>query len=206
MWKNIVEREVHRWQPGACELHAGYLRLKTHTQNVYLLLSHDNNGHVKTTLFYVYTYISCPVMTWELFSFKAFLWTNPSVLLYDGSRTVPFYWCPVFWSTTMFLFIRGFQIFCVTHCNILMVSVAHWEYQSGILPFRDVKTWLSHGHSFSTSEHSSFINTLMANVYICLLVFTLRESEANLFALMRLTCLFSPPGESGGQKNVKLWS
>jgi hypothetical protein len=34
----------HRWQYGACALHAGYLRLQAHTQNMqYLLLFHGNN-------------------------------------------------------------------------------------------------------------------------------------------------------------------
>ena len=35
----------HRRQYGACALHAGYLRLQTHTQGLqYLLLFHGNNG------------------------------------------------------------------------------------------------------------------------------------------------------------------
>jgi len=34
MWKNVVERDSYRWQYGACALHAGYLRLQTHTQVV----------------------------------------------------------------------------------------------------------------------------------------------------------------------------
>jgi len=31
MWENILERAGHRWQYGACALHAGYPRLHTHT-------------------------------------------------------------------------------------------------------------------------------------------------------------------------------
>ena len=34
MWKNIVERAVHRWKYGACAMNAGYLRLQTQTQNM----------------------------------------------------------------------------------------------------------------------------------------------------------------------------
>jgi len=34
MWKNIYSRTGHRWQYGACTLHAGYQRLQTHTQNM----------------------------------------------------------------------------------------------------------------------------------------------------------------------------
>ena len=34
MWKNIVQRAGHRWQNGACALHAEYLRLQAHTHNV----------------------------------------------------------------------------------------------------------------------------------------------------------------------------
>ena len=43
MWKNIVEGAGHRWQYGACELHAGYLRLQkhthTHTHTEYVILT-----------------------------------------------------------------------------------------------------------------------------------------------------------------------
>jgi len=31
MWKIIIEGAGHRWQYGASSLHAGYLRLQTHT-------------------------------------------------------------------------------------------------------------------------------------------------------------------------------
>jgi hypothetical protein len=34
MWI-LYSRTGHRWQYGACVLHAGYLRLQTHTQNMY---------------------------------------------------------------------------------------------------------------------------------------------------------------------------
>jgi hypothetical protein len=45
MWKNIVYWIDHRWQYGACALHAGYLWLKIHCQVVKcLLLFHRNNG------------------------------------------------------------------------------------------------------------------------------------------------------------------
>jgi len=32
--KHLYSRAGHRWQYGACALHAGYLRLQTHTQNM----------------------------------------------------------------------------------------------------------------------------------------------------------------------------
>jgi len=34
MWNNFVKPLGHRWQYGVCSLHAGYLRLQTHTQYV----------------------------------------------------------------------------------------------------------------------------------------------------------------------------
>jgi len=35
MWKKYCRRGAgHRWQYGACALHAGYLRLQTQTQNM----------------------------------------------------------------------------------------------------------------------------------------------------------------------------
>jgi hypothetical protein len=34
MWKNTVSRASHRRQYGACALHAGYLRLQTHTHRI----------------------------------------------------------------------------------------------------------------------------------------------------------------------------
>ena len=36
----------HRWQYGACALHAGYLRLQTHTHNMQdIILFHGNKGY-----------------------------------------------------------------------------------------------------------------------------------------------------------------
>jgi len=36
MWKNTVEpsRTGHRWEYGACTLHAGYLRLQIHSRHM----------------------------------------------------------------------------------------------------------------------------------------------------------------------------
>jgi hypothetical protein len=34
MWKSVVDPDNHRRQYGAFALHAGYLRLQTHTQNM----------------------------------------------------------------------------------------------------------------------------------------------------------------------------
>jgi hypothetical protein len=46
MWKKILRSWTgKRWKYGACALHAGYLRLQTHTQSIYnLLLCNSNNG------------------------------------------------------------------------------------------------------------------------------------------------------------------
>ena len=47
-------RTGHRWQYGACALHAEQLRLQTHAQNVqYLLLFYRKNGYTNTPQFYV---------------------------------------------------------------------------------------------------------------------------------------------------------
>jgi hypothetical protein len=48
MWKNIVHPESpHMTVYSACALHAGNLRLQTHTQNMYYsLLSHCSNGYM----------------------------------------------------------------------------------------------------------------------------------------------------------------
>ena len=52
-WKNIVEPD-HKWQYGACALHAGYLRLHQHTKNMYyLFLYHHNNGYKNAPRCYV---------------------------------------------------------------------------------------------------------------------------------------------------------
>jgi len=51
MWKNTVlyTRTGYRWKYGACALHAGWLRLQTHNQNMsYLLLFHFNNCYTNT--------------------------------------------------------------------------------------------------------------------------------------------------------------
>jgi len=38
MWKNILDSDSIRRQYGACALHAGYLRLQTHTHSQYVIL------------------------------------------------------------------------------------------------------------------------------------------------------------------------
>jgi hypothetical protein len=55
MWKIFEEPGMPQMTIyGACALHAGYLRLETHTQNVqYLLLFHYNNGCKNAPLRYV---------------------------------------------------------------------------------------------------------------------------------------------------------
>ena len=65
MWKSVVEpdRPQMAIKYSACALHAGYLKLQTHTQNMqYLLLFHDNNGY--ETCLNVTLHIHC------LFCFK----------------------------------------------------------------------------------------------------------------------------------------
>ena len=50
MWKSIVDPDMRQVTTRycACALHAGYLRLQTHTQNIkYLLLFYCNNGYAK---------------------------------------------------------------------------------------------------------------------------------------------------------------
>jgi len=58
----ILYSEVrHRWQYGACALHAGYLRLQMHIRNVkYSLLIHSNNGCTNAPQCYVIS--TMPVM------------------------------------------------------------------------------------------------------------------------------------------------
>jgi len=35
MWKKVLySRTIHRWKYGACALHIGYIKLKTHIQNI----------------------------------------------------------------------------------------------------------------------------------------------------------------------------
>ena len=61
MWENMVDPDI-----GACILHAEYLRLQTHTQNVkHLLLFHSRNGYANAPQYYVYTYIVCLVHNWR---------------------------------------------------------------------------------------------------------------------------------------------
>jgi len=70
-WKNMVQpnRPQITIQHGACALNAGYLRLQTHTQNMYyLLLFHDNNGYANAPQCFVptppvlfhYFFLGCP--------------------------------------------------------------------------------------------------------------------------------------------------
>jgi len=48
-----------KWQYSTHALHAAYLRLQTHTQNMrYLLLFHSNNDYMNTPQCYVYMYIA----------------------------------------------------------------------------------------------------------------------------------------------------
>jgi len=56
MWKNTVEsdRPQTTIQDEACALNDGYVRLKTHSLcNMYLLLSHGNNGHANAPQCYI---------------------------------------------------------------------------------------------------------------------------------------------------------
>jgi hypothetical protein len=50
----MYSRAGHRWQYGACALHAGYLRLQTHTQSMlYVLLFHSKGGCTNAPQCYV---------------------------------------------------------------------------------------------------------------------------------------------------------
>jgi hypothetical protein len=55
MWKNMVVPDRPQIKIyGPCELHAGYQRLQTHTQNVsHLLLYHSNSGCTHALYYYV---------------------------------------------------------------------------------------------------------------------------------------------------------
>ena len=68
LWDNVEKycknRIGHRRQYGACALHAGYLRLQTHTRNMYylyyLLLFHRNKFCTNVPLSYVIVHcVSC---------------------------------------------------------------------------------------------------------------------------------------------------
>jgi hypothetical protein len=48
--KILQSRTDHRRQYGACALHAGYLRLQTHTRNMYYLLPAHGNKVARTRL------------------------------------------------------------------------------------------------------------------------------------------------------------
>jgi hypothetical protein len=53
-WKNVVQSGNQKWQYGARALHAGYLRLQTHTHTMqYLLLFHYNSGCTNAPQCYV---------------------------------------------------------------------------------------------------------------------------------------------------------
>ena len=77
-------------QTGECILHAGYLRLQTHTQNMqHLLLLHRNNGYSKETECYVYKYIAVLVsrtVPIEIFSSSTNIWLIIGYLLQRYSR------------------------------------------------------------------------------------------------------------------------
>jgi hypothetical protein len=47
-------------------MHAGYLRLQTHTQNMkHLLIFYSKNGYPNAPQCYVYTFIACLVYNWR---------------------------------------------------------------------------------------------------------------------------------------------
>ena len=71
MCKILHSRTDHRWQHGACSLHGGYLRLQTHTQNMYyLLLFHGNNGCTNASQCYVMR--TFPVLLFIFITYIAF--------------------------------------------------------------------------------------------------------------------------------------
>jgi len=61
-WGKILQSQAgHKWQYGACTLHAGYLRLLTHAYNMkYSFLFHCNSGCTNTPHVTLYVhYVSC---------------------------------------------------------------------------------------------------------------------------------------------------
>ena len=64
--ENLYSRAAHRWQYGTRSLHAGYLNLQTHTQNMYyMLLFHCNNIWTNAPECYV---IGTLHVLWTLFA------------------------------------------------------------------------------------------------------------------------------------------
>ena len=64
MWgeKKTVQPAGHRWQYGACALHAGYLRLQTHSEYVMLTaFPLQQRLHERVSVF-CHTYIACVVI------------------------------------------------------------------------------------------------------------------------------------------------
>ena len=73
--KIMYSRKGHRWQYDKCTLHAGYLRLQTHTQNIYYsLLFHYNNGCTNMSQCYVIRAMSVYLLS-NRWTVRAF---NPS--------------------------------------------------------------------------------------------------------------------------------
>ena len=68
-WIMLYSWAGHRWKYGACALHAGYLSLQMHTQNMsYLLVFHCNNSCTNMLQCYV-------------------IWTLPTLLKFSGSKS-----------------------------------------------------------------------------------------------------------------------
>ena len=60
--KYCTAGQDNRWQYGTCALHGGYLRLHTHTENMYYsLLFHYSSRYSNTPHCYYYTNIACHV-------------------------------------------------------------------------------------------------------------------------------------------------
>jgi len=108
MWKNVVGPDnqiIHRWQCGSCALQAVYLRLQTHTQNIYyILFFHIKNENRKAPQFYINTCIACSlIITSEIIlqatycKFLLFLPTTASISCNTFETQVEFLlYCTIF--------------------------------------------------------------------------------------------------------------
>ena len=99
LWDNVEKycTACHRWQYGACTLHVEYLRLKSHTQNMYyLMILQGVNGYANAPQYSVLR--TLPVVLKNLYThFVNFLYVNilplpPFSNLYLWNSFVLTYW------------------------------------------------------------------------------------------------------------------
>jgi len=101
----------HRWQYGACAMHAGYRRLQTHTGDVkYLLLFHCNNGCTNAPFCYVIVYwLSCYGFHTDSVSVVCVFSGVLHFLIVEGR---------IILSEQCNIYVNFLCFFCTVHCNI----------------------------------------------------------------------------------------